>query len=127
MKNFKNLFTLLLPPVFLICQSAMPASNTVAPALSYSGPQNYYVGKTITPLGPSGGGTLQFGYGASATAIGSGFLLPSGVATDAAGNIYVADESYASIVEIPAAGGPNVYIGSGFWQPVAVAVDAAGN
>lgn len=61
--------------------------------------------------------------------VGSGFNRPSGVAVDASGNIYVADESNNAVKEILAASGftTTVTLGGGFASPFGVAVDASGN
>jgi sugar lactone lactonase YvrE len=69
------------------------------------------------------------------TAIGNGWLQPSGVAVDGAGNVFVANSPLSpgggggSVVKETLSGG--VYtqstIGSGFSSPTGIAVDGAGN
>jgi len=59
------------------------------------------------------------------TAFASGFYEVNQMATDAAGNVYVADPQSA-LWKIPAGGGAKVSLGS-FTAPNGVAVDAAGN
>jgi sugar lactone lactonase YvrE len=58
--------------------------------------------------------------------VGSGWTSPTGVATDRAGNIYVAEEN--QIVEISAAtGAQTVVLNEGLSSPTDVVVDQAGN
>jgi hypothetical protein len=70
--------------------------------------------------------------GAGAT-VGSGFSVPAGVATDGAGDVFVADSGNGTVHEILAVGGsipasPTIRtLGSGFSVPASVAVDGAGN
>jgi DNA-binding beta-propeller fold protein YncE len=66
-------------------------SHAQAPSVSYSSPQTYTQETAITPLNPVSAGVAAPGYSNSAVLVGSGFSYPSGVAVDAAGNIYVAD------------------------------------
>src|SRR6185503_1158860 len=96
-------------------------------AISYSGPNTYTTGAAITPLAPTSSGVAAPGYSNSPVSLGSGFKFPTGVAFDAAGNVYVADENNSAVYRIPAAGGTPVALGSGFISPNGVAVDAAGN
>jgi len=95
---------------------------------SYSGPQTYTAGTAITALAPvsNSGSTGVYSHNSPDT-LGAGFNLPSGVAVDGAGNVYVADAGNNAVKKIPAGGGAPVTIGSGFNQPFAVAVDALGN
>jgi DNA-binding beta-propeller fold protein YncE len=62
------------------------------------------------------------------TTIGSGFISPSGVATDASGNVYVADSGNNGVEELLALGGYTTSVWhTGFNKPTGVAVDGAGN
>jgi len=97
------------------------------PTISYIGPQTYYTNITITPLDPTSSGVAAFGFSNSPVTLGSGFINPSGIAIDAAGNIYIADAGSTVIKKIPAGGGAITSLGSGFNHPGGVAVDAAGN
>ena len=63
----------------------------------------------------------------SISTLSSSFNGPSGVAVDAAGNVYVADLGDNAVKEIVAATGVAKTLSSGFDQPSGVAVDAAGN
>jgi sugar lactone lactonase YvrE len=64
--------------------------------------------------------------GGSQTAVGNAFVSPQGIATDAAGNVYVADSGVPAVYKVTPAGEKSS-VGSGFTSPVGVAVDGAGN
>lgn len=122
-----------------------------APVISYTTPQNYEAGTAITPLTPTNtGGAITYGItttlaGSGGAAIGDGtgsganFYFPSGVAVDAAGNVYVADVGVNKIRKVTSAGVVSTLAGSGtfgggngtgaeasFKHPNGVAVDASG-
>jgi sugar lactone lactonase YvrE len=63
------------------------------------------------------------------TTLGSGFNVPTGVAVDGSGNVFVADYGNSKVKEIVAAGGYTTVktLGSGFNFPTGVAVDGSGN
>jgi len=107
--------------------SANLSLGIITLTISYNGPDTYSTGAAITPLAPTSTGVAAPGYSNSPVAIGSGFKSPAGVAFDAAGNVYVADENNNAVYKIPAAGGVPVVLGSGFSSPLGVAVDAAGD
>jgi sugar lactone lactonase YvrE len=69
--------------------------------------------------------TATFAYAQGTAA--SGFTQLAGIASDAAGNLYVADASSSSIMRIDAITGAQTTIGSGLKGPGAVAVDGPGN
>src|SRR6185437_13642030 len=63
-----------------------------APTISYSSPQTYIQGTAITALSPTSTGVSFPFYSNTATVVpATNIIDPTGVATDAAGNIYVAD------------------------------------
>jgi len=97
-----------------------------APTLSYNGPQTYTLGVPITPLSPVSSGVAGVGYHAPIT-IASGFNQPFSIATDGAGNLYVASETDNSVVKVPAGGGIPVTLGTGFNAPRGIAVDFFGD
>jgi len=100
-------------------------AHAQAPNISYSSPQVYTTGTSISPLTPTNtGGTVPT---TTTTTLLSGLSSPNGIALDAAGNIYVADQLNNRVIKIPPAGGSYTVIGSGFNRPTNVAVDAAGN
>jgi hypothetical protein len=132
------------------------SANGVGTAASFYGPNgiatdaagNIYVGETfnhdirkITPAGvvTTFAGNLTAG-SANGTGAAASFSNLSGIATDASGNVYVADSENQLIRKITPAGMVSSIAGSGaagaangpassasFNDPVAVAVDAAGN
>ena len=71
--------------------------------------------------------TVQFT--GALTIVGSGFYLPDGVAVDASGNVYVADEGNGAVKEILAASGYTTVntLASGLVGLQGVAVDGSGN
>lgn len=78
---------------------------------------------------PNEGGTLN---AAHQSVIGTGFLQPTGVAVDAAGDVYVADSNNARVVKIPNEGGTlnsadQTTVGSGFVLPTRVTAAESGN
>ena len=65
-----------------------------------------------------------------ASPLGSGFSSPWGVATDAAGNVYVGDYANKAVEEVPvgcASSSCRAALGGGFAQPTSVAVDGLGS
>ena len=88
-------------------------------AFSYTTPDSFVVGTAITPLSPVLDTAIKV--------LGSGFNGPAGLAVDAAGNVYVADNGNNAVKKIAPDGITVTTLGSGFNQPIGVAVDAAGN
>jgi len=97
------------------------------PILSYASPQTYTENVAITPLTPTGGAVAAPGYNSAPVAVGSGFSGPTGVATDAAGDVFIADYGNKQVKEIPFRSNTPTAIGSGFTNPFGVAADAAGD
>ncbi len=98
------------------------------PVISYFSPKVDTLGVQIAPLGPTTStGVAASGYSSIPVALSPGYNIPTGVAFDAAGNMYVADAMNPSITKIPVGGGAPVSLGSGLNNAFGVAVDAAGN
>jgi hypothetical protein len=68
---------------------------------------------------PAGGGPQ--------TTVGSGLSGPTGVAVDAAGDVFIDDEGNSRVVVLPADGRPQTTVGTELSEPFGVAVDAAGD
>ncbi len=67
-------------------------------------------------------------YGPQVTLPFTGLSRPTGVAVDAAGNLYVTDSSNSRVVELASGSAtPSVLPFTGLYRPTGVAVDAAGN
>jgi len=108
--------------------SGMPFSLFAqAPSISYGNNYAYNTGTAITPLIPVIKGLPSGGRHVTTANLGSGFHNPLGVAVDAAGNVYVADNENHQVKKIPFGENNPQIIGSGFKFPADVAVDAAGN
>jgi gliding motility-associated-like protein len=101
--------------------------NASPPAISYSSPQTYTVGTAITPLTPTSSNVAAPAYSITAVTVGTGFSGPTGVAADAAGDVFIADYGNKLVKKIPAGSTTATTIGSGFTNPFGVAVDAAGD
>ncbi|MDQ6836787.1 MAG: Ig-like domain repeat protein, partial [Actinomycetota bacterium] len=57
------------------------------------------------------------------TTVGTGLARPTGVAVDAAGDVFIADSGNNQVVEVPAGGGAQTTVRSGLNSPFGVAVD----
>jgi streptogramin lyase len=84
-----------------------------------------------TPVYGNGQGpAVAFDPGVQMTIAGSGLSYPTGVAVDAAGDVFIGDEFNNRVVKVPA-GCTNAdcqtMVGSGLNSPFGVAVDGAGN
>ncbi|MGB6160288.1 MAG: hypothetical protein WBH45_18495, partial [Acidobacteriaceae bacterium] len=69
-------------------------------------------------------------FAGAVTTLGGGFQAPQGVAVDASGNIYVADNAVNAVKEMPAGCASSTCVqtlGGGFHGPTGLAVDSSGN
>jgi len=127
--------------VCLILLSKSTLSFGQAPNITYATPQTYLLNKPIAALQPAntGGPVPAIVYGTTST-LASGLGEPTGIAVDAAGNIYVQEWDYSVITKITPAGVKSHFAGSGanaltdgpansaaFYYPDALTMDAAGN
>jgi len=92
------------------------------PAISYSSPQSYAVGTTITPITPTSTSIFAQNYN-SVPATFVTATAPTGLAVDGAGTVYVADNSN-SVVKFASAGGAPTSVTTGYGP---LAADGAGN
>ena len=126
--RFKAAFLLLLLAIAIIALPLKRADAQSAPVLSYNSPQVYLPNTVITPLAPTSSGVATPAYSTTAVTINTDLSSPFGVATDAAGNLYVSDLATKVVKEFPAEGGTPVIIGSGeLSHPEGITVDASGN
>lgn len=108
------------------CTSSCPSSGT--DTIVVTGEQ--YVTVASMLLHGTGEGALVQTTPSLESNVGGNLMLPSQVAVDAQGNVYVADAALKEVLEYPAGSGgsstPNS-IGSGLTAPTGVAVDGAGD
>ncbi|MGA2170449.1 MAG: hypothetical protein ABSG62_19825, partial [Terracidiphilus sp.] len=64
---------------------------------------------------------------AQQSAIGSGLMTPTQVATDALGNVYIADPGLGKVLKLAAGSSTPVSIGTGLTSPTGIAIDGAGD
>ena len=115
--------------VLTILLAGQATSRTLAqaPTVSYSSPLSYTAGTTITSLSPTSSGVAIAGYSNSPVTLMSAYSEPTGIAVDAAGNLYIADQADNEAKKFAAGSTTAVVIGTGFNAPSGVAVDVAGN
>jgi sugar lactone lactonase YvrE len=90
--------------------------------------QVYNTGAAITPLGAGFANVAAPGYFALADTLTKAIPTPTGIATNKAGDLFVADITAGAVYKIPAAaGGAPVAILTGLNTPLGVATDADGN
>ena len=101
----------------------------IAPGLRIGAVQLYDTGGNLVASTPVSGVGLEpqiaFGPGAQTTLV-AGLNSPFGVATDAAGDVFVADYGGNQILKITP-GGTSTSLGQGFSSVSGVAIDGAGN
>jgi sugar lactone lactonase YvrE len=115
---------------FLTVLTVPPPTVATAPATAV-GPVGATLNGTVNPEGASATALFQYSTDPTftptvATTIASGFNYPTGVAVDAAGDVFVADNNNNAVKEF-LLNGTIKTIGSGFNNPEGVAVDAAGD
>jgi len=105
--------------------AAVNIATITTPALSYGGAQNYVLGTTITPITPTSTSIMPQKYNGTPATFAS-VSAPTGLAIDAAGNVYVNQSAGTTgVSKIPAAGGTPTPLNVGYPGPIYV--DAAGN
>ena len=75
------------------------------------------------------GSAIAFGPGTQIT-VGTGLNFPTGVAVDAAGDVFISDAGLGQVVKVPAGGGPQTTVNTGSYTlhfPAGLAVDGAGD
>ena len=101
------------------------------PVISYDSPQTYSAGTAITPLTPVNTGAVVAtpAYSNRSDTISTFFNIPTGLAADVVGNLFVGDSQTHQVYKLTAGSGTVLPFGSGFFfdLPSAIAVDAAGN
>jgi len=98
-----------------------------SPVISYATPKVYATGITINTLKPSSTGVAAAAYNTTFTTTGAGLHNESGMAIDAAGNLYIADRGNSLVKKFAPGSTTPTIIGAGFFHPIDVKVDAAGN
>jgi len=118
-------------------------STTTTPNISYETPQNYVLNQAITPLAPANaGGAVPATIYAQLSTLSNSFYTATGVATDAAGNLYAEDWGQNQINMISPTGVMTLFAGSPvgaagttngqgtaatFFEPDALIIDNIGN
>jgi sugar lactone lactonase YvrE len=96
-----------------------------------SNTQGVIIGGLSVAYAPLAGGALSppcgIGTPTLSTFAGNGIREPTGLAFDAAGNLYVANEYNGTISEVTPAGAVSTFVSSGLGVPGSLAFDAAGN
>jgi len=96
------------------------------PTISYSGPQTYTAGTTITPLAPTSSGVAAKAYSTVPITIASGFNQPGALAVDNMDDIFVSDVSNNAVKEIMSGTNTVTTVVSGF-RPGGISLDKTGN
>jgi len=103
--------------------------NTSLPVISYSTPQTYAAGTTITSLLPSSTGAAVGapGFNANLTAVSTGLTDASCLAMDKAGNIYIGELLGSKVSRLTPGSASATVFSTGFSNIEGIAVDTSGN
>ena len=128
--------------IVVLTSCAVQQSNAQAPGISYSSPQAYYIGQTLTPLVPanSGGsvpatvigkvityaGTGTAGSANNSTPLTSTFSSPYNLVFDSSGNLYITCGGDGTIRKITTGGTVSTFA-SGLNNPTGIAIDGSNN
>lgn len=82
----------------------------------------------LEPLNGTGmGPAIAFGGGAPSVVSAGALTLPTALAVDPAGDLFILDSGNGRVLEVPAAGGPAAILTSGLGQGTALALDGFGD
>ncbi|HWB26289.1 MAG TPA: choice-of-anchor Q domain-containing protein, partial [Chitinophagaceae bacterium] len=108
-------------PAGTAAKGGFTATSTAPNSISYPSPAIFVKGinsSGVTPAQAAAGTKTQ---------VSANFNNPDGLATDATGNLYVADHNAHTVYKVSATNGAVTTLASGFTSPLNIAADTAGN